>query len=228
MNRALDGDSVVVKIKKSTDEETCGKILYIEEHNGSDIKYVCIFRDKIKNKKYNVAIPFKKNIPLIKVLNEDIIKFMNKYNICDISNQLVYIKIFVWDINDTYPEGKIVEILGQNDIFHNMQNAILLNHNLNFNLKDALEDQYLKDLKNKDTYKQIISEQIKKRTDLTNTCIFTIDPDTARDLDDAININKISRKKIMSSNYYIQIVHNLIAHNGDIEELILKLKYNKK
>lgn len=64
MNRALDGDSVVVKIKKSTDEETCGKILYIEEHNGSDIKYVCIFRDKIKKIK-NIMLQYhlKKTFP---------------------------------------------------------------------------------------------------------------------------------------------------------------------
>ncbi|SBS94711.1 hypothetical protein, conserved, partial [Plasmodium ovale curtisi] len=247
MNRAMHGDSVVIKLKHVekaskgkgdiSNREICsghdmynsdcyieraeGKIVYIEEHHGSNIQYVCIFRDKISNKKFNVAIPFKKNIPLIKVRNSHIDEFMKKCNVKDISNQLMYIKIFQWTVSETFPEGKIVEILGQNDIFHNMQNAILLNYNLNFNMKDALEDSYLKELKNRFVYENILREEIKRRLDLRKLCIFTIDPERARDLDDAINVNKISRKKIMRCSYYIQIIHNLMVHNGEIEEDIL-------
>ncbi|SCM23218.1 ribonuclease, putative [Plasmodium chabaudi adami] len=229
LNRAIDGDVVVVelnKVREGRDEtkikSNTGKVVYIEEHYGSNVQYVCIFREKVKDKTYNIAIPFKKNIPLIKVQNNHIKDFMEKSNIEDIGNQLVYIKIFQWNSTEKFPEGKIVEILGQNDVFHNMQNAILLNHNLNFNLKDALEDQYLKDLKNKDKFIEIVTEELQKRMDLRQECVFTIDPETARDLDDAINICKINKKIIMNSNYYIKIMHNLMCHNGDIDETLLE------
>ncbi|ETB62352.1 hypothetical protein YYC_00941 [Plasmodium yoelii 17X] len=229
LNRAIDGDAVVIKLKNPNrvnnlvkPDKSIGKVVYIEEHYGSTKQYVCIFRNKVKDKKYNVAIPFKKNIPLIQVQNSHIKEFMKKYNVNDISNQLIYIKIFQWSPTEKFPEGKIVEILGQNDVFHNMQNAILLNHGLNFNLKKALEDQYLKDLKNKNNYINIITDELKKRMDLRKECVFTIDPETARDLDDAINICKINKKIITNSNYYIKIMHNLMCHNGEIDETLLE------
>ncbi|KJP87000.1 hypothetical protein AK88_03399 [Plasmodium fragile] len=259
MNRAIDGDAVVVKLNRDTrgeaseggkvkrgkrvndkeqaqggakssawpeenkEDELTGKIIYIEEHHGSNIHYVCIFREKIKKQKFSTAIPFKKSIPFIKVENKHIIEFMKRSNVMDITNQLVYIKIFRWNTNELFPEGRIVELLGQNDLFHNMQNAILLNHNLYFNLKQPLEDDFLKKLKNKEIlYSDIVKEEIMKRMDLSKKCIFTIDPETARDLDDAINISRISKKKIAKCNFYIKVIHNLMVHNGEIEESILE------
>ncbi|CAD2109957.1 ribonuclease, putative [Plasmodium vinckei] len=229
LNRAIDGDVVVVELNKAKDsnnklkaKSNTGRVVYIEEHYGSNVQYVCIFREKVKDKKYNLAIPFKKNIPLINVKNNHIKEFMEKSNVNDISSQLIYIKIFQWDSTEKFPEGKIVEILGQNDVFHNMQNAILLNHGLNFNLKEALEDQYLKELKGKDKFIEIVTDELKKRMDLRQEYVFTIDPETARDLDDAINICKINKKIITNSNYYIKIMHNLMCHNGDIDETLLE------
>ena len=62
---------------------------------------------------------------------------------------------------------------------------------------------------NQDNWR-IPDEEYSKRIDLRTKCIFTIDPATARDLDDALSCERLENgistflKSTKSSNYYCQ------------------------
>lgn len=70
-----------------------------------------------------------------------------------------------------------------NDLLNQIR-LIVLDHGINFDFPDNIEDE-LKHLPS-------LEEEVSKRLDLRNLTTFTIDPETAKDLDDAISIEKVS------------------------------------
>ena len=97
-------------------------------------------------------------------------------------NQLVVIEFIKWENN--LPEAEITKIIGEQGIVENEIHAILQEYNLPYEFEDALlkEAEALKSLQNKET--------IKDRRDLRTTTTITIDPEDAKDFDDAISVEK--------------------------------------
>ncbi len=92
-----------------------------------------------------------------------------------------------WRLQDSKPVGKVVEEVGMAGNLAQETIRLLKQY-------ECYDEKYSQELEKK--YEEgwtIPEEERKKREDLTDWCIFTIDPKTARDLDDALSIRKLDK-----------------------------------
>ena len=115
-------------------------------------------------------------------------------------NQLVVVGFLNW--NNQYPEAKIIKIIGKQGLVDNEIHAILQEYNLPYEFSNDLikEAESLKKLQNK--------EETKKRKDLRDINTITIDPDDAKDFDDAISV-EIKQNKIEIGIHIADVSHFL-------------------
>ena len=115
-------------------------------------------------------------------------------------NQLVVVSFLNW--NNQHPEAKIIKIIGKQGVVDNEIHAILEEYNLPYGFSNELtnEAESLKKLQN--------IEETKKRKDLRNITTITIDPDDAKDFDDAISI-EIKKEKIEIGIHIADVSHFL-------------------
>ncbi|MDG1052058.1 MAG: RNB domain-containing ribonuclease, partial [Flavobacteriaceae bacterium] len=111
---------------------------------------------------------------------KDKIDFLIKESKKTKDNQLVVVSFLNWD--KEHPEAKIIKTIGEQGVVDNEIHAILQEYNLPYDFSDELikEAENLKKLQN--------IEETNKRKDLRNITTITIDPDDAKDFDDAISI----------------------------------------
>ncbi|MGL4392719.1 MAG: ribonuclease R family protein, partial [Fusobacteriaceae bacterium] len=102
------------------------------------------------------------------------------------NGSLVVVKINFWGDAKKSPEGEILEVLGNPDDTDNMiRGLIVLN-----NMSETFPDEVLAEARNISTV--VSKEEISKRKDLRDKKIITIDGDDAKDLDDAVCVEKLS------------------------------------
>jgi len=121
---------------------------------------------------------------------KDFIENHEKYE-----DTVIVARISRWNEMKCYPLGKIVSKLTDEHTIDSRTKIILKTHNIDDN---AFYDLITKEIPNDDW--QIPEEEIKNRLDLREECIFTIDPPTAKDLDDAL-----SCKRLEDGNYEVGI-----------------------
>jgi ribonuclease R len=97
----------------------------------------------------------------------------------------VVAKLDDWPSRHVNPEGHIIEILGPSDSPKVGILSIIKKHHL----PEAFPSEVIREA---ERYSAAVdSQELARRVDLRNEFIFTIDPDDARDFDDAINVEKI-------------------------------------
>jgi len=121
---------------------------------------------------------------------KDFIENHEKYE-----DTLIVARISKWSEMKCYPLGKIVSKLTDEHTIDSRTKIILKSYNID---DSAFYDLITKEIPNNDW--QIPEEEIKNRLDLREECIFTIDPPTAKDLDDAL-----SCKRLEDGNYEVGI-----------------------
>lgn len=124
-----------------------------------------------------------------------------------VGNKVVF-KIIDYPVQSKFPRAEIVEILGKQGDHHTEMHAILAEYGLPEKFEDEVNSA-------SDLLSATISEsEIKKREDFRGVLTFTIDPDTAKDFDDAI-----SYKKLEDGNFEIGVHIADVSHYvkpGDI------------
>lgn len=159
-----------------------------------------------------VIIPDDRRLPRIKIdkLSDPMLScggaFVPK------KNTLYLVQLNYW--KDKKPYGTVMEEIGQADELEAGNRAVLLKNCLK---PLAFSDSIMAALP-KEPF--IIPEtEYKSRENLTNDCIFTIDPLTARDLDDAV-----SCKQLENGNYEIGVhiadVSYFINENSELDNVI--------
>lgn len=205
MNGALHGDKVVARLisKNGEGRSQEGEIIRILERVNKTV--VGTFEN---SKNFGFVIPSDTRI------NMDI--FIPKSDINNAkTNQIVIVEITKWPEKRRNPEGRIVEILGHKNDTGTDILAIIKKYGLpeNFPEEVIAEAERIPE--------EIHEAEIKRRLDLRDKTIITIDGADAKDLDDAISIEKLN-----NGNYklgvHIADVTYYVRENSPLDKEALK------
>ena len=198
MNRALNGDTVEVRIwarRKKRNPE--GEITKIVKRNKS--KFVGIVN--ITNDNIAFLIVTERNMPY------DIFIPSKNLNGAEHGKKAVA-EITHWDEHQKNPTGKIIDVLGDEGDNDTEMNAILTEFNLPYkypeNLTKLAEEIPI----------EISEEEIKNRKDFRNTPTFTIDPEDAKDFDDALSYKQLQNGNIEVGIHIADVTH--YVKEGDL------------
>ncbi len=174
-NRALHGDIVRVQINKglSTGKRTEGKVVEVAERKQTE------FIGNIQmNKNFAFFIPAsEKPIPDFYIAADKLNGAKDK--------ERVVAKLINWDKSEKKPNGEVVTILKSEDENDMAMKEILID--AGFPL--VFDKEVLAEVKK--LQKHISREEISKRKDYRDILTFTIDPDDAKDFDDALSIRNL-------------------------------------
>tara|TARA_A100001015_G_scaffold111381_2_gene123662 strand:- start:1792 stop:3876 length:2085 start_codon:yes stop_codon:yes gene_type:complete len=190
---ALHNDLVVAQVINKNGKET-GKIIEIRK------------RDK---KNYPATID-KKNKIILKSGGRTVeCKLKNNYELSKIKGKRFTIEIEKWDPKELKPTVKINEVLGDiGEINAEIKNIIIENKIVNIFPKKVLKE--LKSIKEK-------KENKEKREDYTNPLTFTIDPDNAKDYDDALSF-KILDNNVFEIGVHIADVSSYVKQDTELDK----------
>lgn len=173
INGAMHKDRVWCKIVSDTKRRPEGEIIKIIERGMRNI--VGTFE---QSKGYGFVVPDDKKIA------QDI--FIPKDNSMGaVTGHKVVIKITKPPLDRRNPEGKVIEILGH----INDPGVDILSIITQFELPSEFPEKVYKQVEN--ISNEVSKEEISKRTDLRDVIMVTIDGEDAKDLDDAVSIEKL-------------------------------------
>lgn len=172
-NNALDGDTVLVEIteKKKNDKGAEGKVIKIIEHRKNTV--VGILE---RSQNFAFVIPTGSFGKDIYIPNSKISNANNK--------DLVAVEITFWGDDNRKPEGKIIKVLGSSTNSKDMIDALIYREGLS----EKFSDEAMLQTKNIIENSKI---DYSNRKDLTKLPIITIDGADAKDLDDAVYVEKL-------------------------------------
>lgn len=126
--------------------------------------------------------------------------------------QLMVVEITGWS-NDQ-PKGKVVEIIGEKGQLKTENVAILLQHNLN-------PQPFSQEIIDQVPVEPFVIpvEEFAYRQDLRKKCIFSIDPETARDLDDALSCEDLPNGNL-EIGVHISDVSYFLKENSELDLLV--------
>ncbi len=184
LKTALDDDIVKVKISSvRKDGRPVGYVTEILKRNREE------FVGRVElGANYAFVVPdFKKMHHDFFIRPEDINKAKNK--------DKVIVRIKDWKEGDKNPVGEIVKILGPAGDHEAEIHSIMAEFGLPFDFPDNIEKQAEK------IKEEISDREIKNRRDFRKITTFTIDPEDAKDFDDALSL------KILDNGHYEIGVH---------------------
>jgi ribonuclease R len=119
----------------------------------------------------------------------------------DLEDAVVDVEITDWPTGTQNPRGRIIEILGYEDDFGVDVEIMIRKHHLPHQFPaDVLQQA-------QDTEPTISSKELRHRRDFRDYPIVTIDGETARDFDDAVNVRQLE-----NGNYELQVHIADVAH----------------
>ncbi|XP_034038735.1 DIS3-like exonuclease 2 [Thalassophryne amazonica] len=156
------------------------KVVYIVEKKHS--RAVTGYLKFLPDKPFAMFSPVDHRVPRINVpLGECPADFASRPG--DYTNTLFICRITNWAADNNFAEGRLAKTLGQAGEIEPETEGILIEYDIDFS---KFSDEVLQCLP-KNLPWSIPAEEMNRRRDLRKECIFTIDPATARDLDDALS-----------------------------------------
>ena len=228
-NRSLPGDIVAVKINPEEEWKSTkpgepdqiadgvptktGKVVYIIE--AKHPRVACGFLKPFNNHRFGFALlsPVDNRLPRLMItLTEcpaDFKTQAEKYE-----KTLFIAKIDHWDKDKAFAAGKIMRSLGEAGHIEPETESILLCHDID---SSPFSEKVLRCLPIGSKWK-VSEEELKKRRDMRDECVFTIDPATARDLDDALSCKQIS-EDVYEVGVHIADVSHFIEEGTALDEV---------
>ncbi|SNX55262.1 ribonuclease R [Thermoanaerobacterium sp. RBIITD] len=190
LNSAMQNDIVLVRvIKKVEGKKWEGEVVKILKRANSTI--VGTFE---KSRNFGFVVPDDRSI------TQDV--FISKADTMNAEDGMkVVVKITKWPEKRRSPEGKIVEILGRK----NDPGVDVLSVIRSYNIPEEFPQKVIRESENIE--EKISSEEISGRTDLRHLNIVTIDGEDAKDLDDAVAVEKLK-----SGDYILYVSIADISH----------------
>ncbi|HHP7240984.1 MAG TPA: ribonuclease R [Cyclobacteriaceae bacterium] len=206
LNGAIHGDEVQARITKQT---RSGK-----NPEGKVIKTVRRSRDTLVGKvelspSFAFVIPDSRNIYFDVFVYPE--KTLNAKN-----NDKVIVKIKKWATSGRNPEGEIISVLGPAGDNEAEIHAIMAEFELPFEFPEKVEQAAQK------IRSGFTKQQIRHRKDFREVCTFTIDPDDAKDFDDALSV-----KFLEDGSYEIGVHIADVTHYVKPDTLLEEEAYNR-
>lgn len=191
INGAMHNDRVIARItKKSRDDKRSeGEIIRIIERANSEI--VGTFEN---SKNFGFVVPDDPKI------NMDIYIPKNEVNGAK-DGYKVIAQITKWPEPRRNPEGKIIEVLGHKDDIGTDILSIIKKYKLSEHFPQKVEDAAER------ISEEIPEEEIRRRVDLRNEKIVTIDGEDAKDLDDGVSIKKLPNENYLLGVHIADVTH---------------------
>ena len=171
LNTAMNGDAVLVRILKESSDN--------KKREGEVYKVIKRNRDVIVGVfEHNLSFGFvrPRNSPKDIYIPKKLIKGAK-------TGDLVAVKVDFWGDEERKPEGGIVSILGSPKDTEALISSLLLNEGI----EEKFPNEVLQEL---DKIDEDFSDELENRKDLRHLDIITIDGSDAKDLDDAVYVEK--------------------------------------
>lgn len=198
MNGAMNGDEVIARITrdaKETGKRTEGEISRIVKRHNT--KIVGTFE---KNGYFGFVVPDDPKI------YQDIFIAKNDIQGANTGEKVV-VEVTKWPENRRNPEGKVIEILGHKDEIGVDIISIIKKYNLPESFPDNVQE--AADL----IPDEIPKSDYKGRRDLRDMKIVTIDGEDAKDLDDAISIERLDENRYRLGVHIADVTHYVKENN---------------
>ena len=174
-NKAMHGDTVMVRLKQSNGRRTEGVIEEIVER---------------KQTEFIGDIDVKENFAFFKPDSQKPIPdfYISTKNLNGAkNNDRVVVKLLAWEKGEKKPEGEVVTVLKAKDMNDMAMKEILIQNGFPLEFPKIVLDEAA-------ALKETIDEkELSKRKDYRNVLTFTIDPADAKDFDDALSIQKTGK-----------------------------------
>ena len=193
---SLTGDLVEVVSLKTKKSSERGFITHVAERKRSS------FVGKVQN---NNGVSF--FIPDDYKIYFDIY-LTNKKGVKEAKGKKVHVTVTDWNTENKNPSGKIIETLGDIQSYETEVSAILIDKGFDYRFKAELEQ------KANSFSSKISKKDLLKRLDLRTTTTFTIDPEDAKDFDDALSIKQLKNKNWEVGVHIADVSH--YVQSGDI------------
>lgn len=174
LGSAVDGDTVKVAIFATRHgEHPEGKVTEVVKRNRTR------FVGKIEvSKNYAFVVADSRKI------HQDFFVYPEHINNAKTGDKVI-VEVSSWAEDDRKPEAKVVEILGKAGENEAEIHSIMAEFDLPFRFPEAVERESQK------IEEGITREEIKKRRDFRDISTFTIDPEDAKDFDDALSFRRL-------------------------------------
>ena len=172
LNTAMNGDTVLIRIlkdSKSPDKSREGEVYKIVKRDRDII--VGVFE-----KSMNFGFVRPKNAPRDIYISKKKTKGAK-------TGDLVAVKIYFWGDSEKKPEGEVVSIIGNPQDPQTLISALLIDNGI----QEKFSNEVIKEV---DRIEEDFSEELENRKDLRHLNIVTIDGADAKDLDDAVYVEK--------------------------------------
>ena len=202
-NVAFDGDLVEVSLIASRRGKSLeGVILNVVERKRNEIVGTLQ-----KSKSFFFIKPDDQKI------HRDIYVSANKLGSAKAGDKVVVGDI-VWKAPQLNPEGKVKEILGKAGSYDAEISSIAREFGLTYKFPKEVE-------REAEAIPEMIPQsEIKKRLDLRNKIIFTIDPEDAKDFDDAVSIENLSNGNYQVGIHIADVSHYVREGTAVYEEAV--------
>ena len=201
---ALNGDIVSIKLLKNTRTRLTGKVMEVIKRK--NVKLLGVIEEH-KNDAFFTP-------DNIKVGSHFFIPKKNLNNAKN--NNRVIIEFVEWPLNAKSPVGRVISIISNQ---HSLKTEIESNIEL-FNIRHEFPKKVTSEVKKIKT--EINQKVLKSRKDLRDVTTFTIDPDDAKDFDDAISIQYVNEKLIEIGIHIADVSHYVPLNSETDKEAFLR------
>ncbi|MFM2226163.1 MAG: Ribonuclease [Bacteroidota bacterium] len=196
LNTAINKDTVLVQVTNESKNKTEGKIIKVVKRANEFFTGIAHVK-----KDFAFVLPDKK----YGMTNDIFIPAKGLKNVKDADK--VIVKITDWE-GGKNPIGRVEEILSGSSVKEIMWKTILMDHGFPLDFpKDVLEE-------SENISTEITKDEIAKRRDFRNITTFTIDPETAKDFDDALSYLKLENGNYEIGIHIADVSHYLIPESA--------------
>ncbi|MEJ0055192.1 MAG: ribonuclease R [Bacteroidota bacterium] len=194
LGTALHGDTVRISLlSKRTGEKPEGKVEEIVKRNRTRF----VGRLEMAPNRFAFVVPdFKKIYQDFFIYQENVGEAKN--------NDKVLFEVTRWGDGDKSPEAKVIEVLGKTGENEAEIHSIMAEFDLPFRFPEKVlhESETIKD--------EITHEEIKKRRDFRDVLTFTIDPEDAKDFDDALSFKALDNGSYEIGVHIADVTHYVV------------------